>query len=211
MAQQDRKGRTVAGIIGAGAGATFTATSMALSGGCPADAPQDAGREETPPGRVIRQEVEDRKQLLTLLDKIAAYKRYNERDYTEVWEMHQNAAANGDRQHRGFVDAAQKVGVLVGKAQDAVRKIRKTPDDVSDVLRDFHTAARDVMDLHVSGRDPLKLAMSEVPVKYWPEDRLEKATARYDAFLGDVKLAAELVRKLGLDREAGAGAPQPHR
>jgi hypothetical protein len=211
MAHEDRRGRTISAIVGAGAGTAATLSVTALSGGRPADVQQDTAQHNAPPAQVIRQETDDRKQLLALLDKIAAYKRYDERDYTEIWEMHRDAGASGERQHRGFVDAALKVGGLVGKAQDSAKKLRKNTDYAGSTLKEFRAAAGEVMDLHFSGRDPLQLAMSEVPVKYWPEDRLQEGVARYDAFLADVKTASGLVRKLGLDREAENGQTEPGR
>ncbi len=189
----DRKYRDlVVASIGAAAGAG----TLALANGCHGDKPQ----QDAPlPAAEIRQSVDDKKALLDTLDRIANYKRYDERDYTEVWEMLDKASREGKRQHRGFVNSAQKVGDVVGSAKDSARKLRTNAPGLEDMITRFKENARDMLNNHVSGQDPLQMALAEVPPEFWPADQLQAARQQFETFAKDVALASQLVSKLGLD------------
>lgn len=180
-------------------GTAFGAGTLALVNGCHADRPQH-DVPPPPPSEEIRQQAEDKKALLAALERIAAYNRYDERGYTEVWEMHDKASRDGKRQHRGFVKSAEKVGDVVGTAKDITRRMKVNGADVSDLAIRFKENARDMMNYYVSGQGPLQMAMAEVPAEYWPEDRFQAARTQFDTFAKDVELANRLITTLKLDQ-----------
>jgi hypothetical protein len=167
---------------------------MALTGGCPADAPE----KTDPTPQVIRQEVEDKRQLDRSLEKIAAFKKYDWRDYGAATDMLFDADQQSKRQHKGFVPLTEHIGEVVGAAQDATKKGRDAL--VRDLAIKRFVEAAD----KIKGMDPFQVAMEEVPPELRPADGFKEARAQYQQFADDVRLARDLIRKLGLDQEKQA-------
>jgi hypothetical protein len=187
-------------LLLAGAAGTFVgAGSLALVNGFNGDRPQHDA-PPPPPSEEIRQQVEDKRTLVAALERIAAYKRYDERDYTEVWDMHDKASRESKRQHLGFVKVTAKVGDVVGTASDINRRMKGKSADISDLAVRFKENARDMMNYYVSGQGPQQIAMAEVPSEFWPEDRFQAARAQFDTFAKDVELANRLITTLKLDQ-----------
>jgi|GEM_PF-6037748 len=181
----------------------FVGGSTLVVGGGPADVKHDMANDQ-PPAQVIKQEVESKRNLLSLLKNVAAYKRYDHRDYTEAWDMLNDASKNSERNHIGFVRLTEEIGEVVGAAADAGKKL--PPDLIDAAIRRFYTASG-----KITGLDPFQVAMQEVPASYRPADGFSDASATYREFQRDVIAARKCAGELGYNKEPQMDGLQQNR